>query len=414
MLSDDVVIAQELPIDAPLTPIEVGTDAGAPAAESLVNNDVPAARPGIFRRVGRGIYRATTWCFGVLSLVLALAVISWVPILQFASLGYLLEVCGRVARTGRLRDGWVGIDQGARMGGIAFGLALLLAPLVMLRMFARSARLIDTGGSRDALLTWLLVAMAVLGVIHFLSAMWRGGRVRNFLWPAPIRTLRIIREVLSHPLATYRTARDTTCAFLESLRLPYYLWLGARGALGGIIWLFIPVTILVLGRKLPALGVLGGILFGIVLLYLPFVQARFAAENRFGAMFEIRRTRRLFVRAPVMFVLALLLTLALAIPLYLTKVEMIPADAAWLACLVFVVFNWPARFITGWALARAARREHPRNFFIRQLARVGMLPIVAAYTLIVYLTQFTSWYGVVSIYAQHPFLVPVPFLAFEY
>jgi hypothetical protein len=29
---------------------------------------------------------------------------------------------------------------------------------------------------------------------------------------------------------------------------------------------------------------------------------------------------------------------------------------------------------------------------------------------IVYFTQFTSWHGVASLYEQHAFLLPVPFL----
>jgi hypothetical protein len=79
---------------------------------------------------------------------------------------------------------------------------------------------------------------------------------------------------------------------------------------------------------------------------------------------------------------------------------------------VFVVLNWPARFVSGWALARGAQRAEPRSFWLGLLSRLGMLPLVAAYTLIVFITQFTSWYGVASIYAQHPFLVPVPFFVF--
>ena len=34
----------------------------------------------------------------------------------------------------------------------------------------------------------------------------------------------------------------------------------------------------------------------------------------------------------------------------------------------------------------------------------------AFYVFIVYFTQYTSWHGVWSLYEQHSFLVPVPFL----
>ena len=39
-----------------------------------------------------------------------------------------------------------------------------------------------------------------------------------------------------------------------------------------------------------------------------------------------------------------------------------------------------------------------------------MLPVAIAYAAIVYFTQFTSWHGIASLYEQHAFLVPVPFL----
>ncbi len=39
-----------------------------------------------------------------------------------------------------------------------------------------------------------------------------------------------------------------------------------------------------------------------------------------------------------------------------------------------------------------------------------MVPVAAIYVVLVYLTQYLSWYGVWSLYEQHAFLVPVPFL----
>ena len=41
-----------------------------------------------------------------------------------------------------------------------------------------------------------------------------------------------------------------------------------------------------------------------------------------------------------------------------------------------------------------------------------MLPVVAAYVLIVFLAQYTSWGGLWSLYEQHAFLLPVPFLGY--
>src|SRR5262245_42125668 len=45
---------------------------------------------------------ALEWLFGVFSMIVGLSILAVVPIAQLASLGYLLEVSGRIARTGKL------------------------------------------------------------------------------------------------------------------------------------------------------------------------------------------------------------------------------------------------------------------------------------------------------------------------
>ena len=44
------------------------------------------------------------------------------------------------------------------------------------------------------------------------------------------------------------------------------------------------------------------------------------------------------------------------------------------------------------------------------LARTAAVPVVGMYVLIVYFTQYISWYDSWSLYEQHAFLLPVPFL----
>ena len=68
------------------------------------------------------------WLFGLASLLVGLSTLAALPILQFLSLGYLLESSARVARSGRLRDGFVGVRRAARVGGIAAGLWLATVP----------------------------------------------------------------------------------------------------------------------------------------------------------------------------------------------------------------------------------------------------------------------------------------------
>jgi hypothetical protein len=177
-----------------------------------------------------------------------------------------------------------------------------------------------------------------------------------------------------------------------------------------MIWLVVPVSILAASRKLPVLVLPGAILLGLVALPLPFLQAKFAAENRFRAMFGLRELRQRFQRAPWAFAFTIAVTLTAAVPLYLLKIEMIPRETVWLPSLVFLVFMFPARVLTGWAYSRSLRRDPPCHWFFRWTGRIAALPVVAIYVLIVFLSQYTAWRGVWSLYEQHAFLVPVPFL----
>jgi hypothetical protein len=143
-------------------------------------------------------------------------------------------------------------------------------------------------------------------------------------------------------------------------------------------------------------------------MHLPFLQAHFAAEGRFRALFAVRTVRRQFARAPVAFWAALLATLLFALPLYLLRIELPPRDIAWLPSLLFVVFIFPARLLTGWAVARARRRDQPRHWFFRWTGRLGIVPVVVVYALVVYLTQYLSWEGTRSLLEQHAVMVPAP------
>lgn len=394
--------------DAELCAVRMEAAAALPESAELVESlEEPQLvdERSRWRRLRDAIGTAAEWLFGAASLVLALSFLATYPVLQMLSLGYLLEAGGRIARTGRLRDGFVGVRKAARVGGLFFGVWLMLLPLRFASLMASSARLIEPESRADRGWSMALVVLTVLVGVHILGACWRGGRLRHFFWPAPIRLLRQLRQG-----GAYSRARDAVCEFVIGLRLPYYFWLGLRGFAGGLIWLFLPISLLAAGQKAPLLGFIGGFALVVVVIYLPFVQTRFAAENRFRAMFEIGPVRQWFRRAPVAFLTALGITLLFAVPLYLLKIEIIPREAAWLPSLVFVTFIYPTRLLTGWACGYAGRRERNRNWFLRQFARLGMLPVALLYVLIIYFTQFTSWHGVASLYEQHAFLVPVPFL----
>ena len=374
-------------------------------AESALPHDPPG--PGRLRRAGRKLASAGEWAFGVVALVLGLAILAAVPIVQFLSLGYLLESCGRVARSGRLRDGLIGVRRAARVGGLILGAWLVMLPPRLVASLADSAELLDPGGPVARRWRVGLMGLTVLLALHLVAACARGGKLRHFLWPFgnPIWLARRLRRG-----GLYAECRDATWDFLVALRLPHYFRLGLIGFLGTLAWLAIPATLIALGRGAPLVGIPGALILGLLAPTLPFLQARYAAEGRARALFELRAVRDRFRRAPWAFAAGSFATLLAAVPLYLLKIEMIPREAAWMPGLLFVAFLFPARLLVGWAYARSDRRASPRHWAFRAIARLGLLPAAAFYVLIVFLAQYTSWGGFATLYEQHAFLLPVPFL----
>lgn len=359
------------------------------------------------RRWAAALRRGAAAVFGGVSLLVGLSLLAGVPVLQFLGLGYLLEASRRVAVGGRFRDGWVGLAPAARLGGIAVGTYLVLVPLRFASSMRRDALLIDPHSTVAQSWHAALSLLTVLALVHLAVALLRGGRLRYFLWPQ-LNPLRIVRGLWRR--GGYASARDRLYQFVAELRLPYAMGLGVRGFLVGLAWLAVPVTLLAAGRSAPAVGWLGAALLVWVAMYLPFLQTHFAVENRLAAGFDWRLLRQLYGRAPWAHFVALLCTLLFAAPLYLLKIEMVSRDAAWLPGLLFVAFIFPARLLTGWAYGYAQRRPRPRGALVRWPASVLMLALAILYTVLVFFSQYTAWYGVWSMYEQHAFLLPAPFL----
>jgi hypothetical protein len=98
------------------------------------------------------------------------------------------------------------------------------------------------------------------------------------------------------------------------------------------------------------------------------------------------------------------------LPPFLLKIEFVEREIAGVESLVFVALIAPARLLAGWALGRGRRHTQPRFFLVRWLSRVGMLPLAFVYAIVVSLSRYTSWYGSWSLFEQHAFLLPAPFL----
>ena len=292
----------------------------------VISAQAPAA--GLLTRSWRWTMSLLDWVLGALALWGLLALCSVIPVLNFLSLGYLLEVSARVGRTGRWRDGFVGVRKAAVLGTMVAGVWLVTWPVKLMAILWRDAELIQPGGTvaRGCYHgVWVLLALTF---VHVLWACARGGKLVYFLWPRPLRVWRWLCAGQQ-----WRQLQASATDYVLRLRLPYYFWLGLRGFVGAALWLILPVGLLLLATRLPTGGAVlmsfaGGGLLLWVALHLPFLQARLAVTGDWAAVLQYKEVRRMFGRAPWAFWLALLVTLLLALPLYLLKIELTPKELA--------------------------------------------------------------------------------------
>jgi len=397
----------ELAPPAPAAPPAIPELPPPPPASSA---PISAAPNGV-QRIFRALVSAIDWLFGFITILGGVAAFSVLPGLNLVSLGYLLQASGRVAATGRIRDGFVGVRQASILGQMAFGIWLVLWPARIVSGFWRDADLIAPHGMAARHWRVGLIMVSIVTLWHIAWACFRGGRLRYFLWPAPVRFFRWLRA----PTGLSRRG-DAIADYLVGLHLPRLFWIGLRGGVGALAWLIVPVGALCAAPRLPPpaaalISLVGVFLLLLTIIYLPFLQANFARTGRFRSLFEVREVRALFQRAPIAFWLALLITLLFALPLYLLKIELPPRDLAWLPSVIFVAFILPARLLTGWAVSRGLRREQPRHAVFRWMGRLAVIPVAVVYVLFVYLTQYVSWNGRISLLEQHAFLVPAPLIA---
>ncbi len=401
----------------------------------------------------------TSRLFGIVSVIFLLAVAANIPIVQFLSFGYLLEVTGRLARRQKLRTAFIGLQKAARIGSAVLGAWLLLIPLRFASQFWLDAYLIDPSSPQTRLMRVLQIVLIVLTVAHIAAAWFCGGKLRYFFWPivAPFSfmvwiarrfagsskfrwVLRYTVGLLSpgivddicgvQPISdwflpailwkkilkggAYQSARDSVWDFFASLNLPYYFWLGLKGFIGTCCWLLIPTALLVMSTNLDGplavlTGVFGSLIAIPVFSILPFIQAHFAVDGRFDRFLEVRKVIKNMGRAPFSHILALLLTLLFALPLFLLKVEEIPTELLWTLSIVFVMFTWPARFVIGWAYGRGTVREQPHRWWIRYPVFMLAVPISFVFVFVLFFTRYITWNGAWSLVENHVFLLPAPF-----
>jgi len=429
----DVIAHPSQPVDA-----EVHTPHAALPAEVIVTDATRAAPPPIqddrrqraeslFGKLRRWVTTFLTWCMGMATLTVTLAGISSIPIVQLISLGYFLEASGRIARSGRFRDGFIGYRSAARFGTVAIGVWLTLIPIRLAANFSHAAFVIDANGAPAIVWRVGITVLTISLAMHAAAAVYCGGRLRDFFWPALIPysifsliwrkepmdkwfpPLKILAEFRQGKL--YSTARERLWSFISQLQIPTFFWLGLRGYVLTLMWIGIPALVMsstVTGAGAPPpLLFFGGLLMAWVVMYVPLLQAHFAAENDWRAMFQWRAVRQLFARAPIAILISITLTFVLPIPLYLAKIALTSRELTWIANILFVVSLLPSRWVAGWAMSRARRREKPRRAISRWTSRTLIAALAIAYVIItsVFASHLT-WEGGGSFFQQHAFLIP--------
>ncbi len=416
-LGDELRSAAELAV--PPGP-SVSDEPAPPRDLALPEEDNPGGwRLGPFPLPWKHPIRCGVWLvravFGLGSLVLLLAILAAIPIVNIAALGYLLEVEGRVARTGKIRNGFLLLDVAPRLGAIALGVYLWILPLRLVASARADAQIIDAGGPIARNLQLASVILWALISTHLCLALARGGSLWTFF--RPIKNLRWFRAQLREGHYWDR-ASDHVRDFVSRLQFRHHFLLGLKGFFVAFAWLVIPSAIFAAAKRpdgpSAVFPLIGGALLILAFSWVPFLQARFAATNNWRAGFQLGAVRKLFGHAPFAWLVTILLVYALALPVYLFKAFLLPPDALWPITLIFIVSNYPARVLTGWTYHRAVRRqaEGKRSWWITRTAiRIPlMLAVLTVYVFILYFTQFLGEHGRAELFKHHAFLLPWPYL----
>jgi hypothetical protein len=391
------------------------TDAASVATAASPSSGQPFGElppfPGLLRHPLRSVGWIVTVGIGLVSLVVLLAIVAAIPVANFAALGYMLEAQGRVVRSGRLRDGVPFAGALPRLGAIVLGSWAWLLAVRLVTQAAADAALVDPGG--PSALGWRRAQAFVVAAVglHLVAALFAGGSLVAFF--RPLRNVRRLAAAVRAGTA-WGTAADALGRVVDRIAPGRLFWLGLRGFAGGLLWLFLPTALFAALRDTTQpVGVLamlvGGVLLAFVLCWVPFLQARFAAEGRMRAFREVAAVRELWRRGPIAMLLAVAVLYALSLPLYLFKVLATPRDAVLFLTPIFILTIYPARLAVAWAVHWAASRPRRRWVAIRLVAAAVLLPLLAIYLFLLFFTPAIDALGRRVLFDHHAILLPTPF-----
>ena len=418
-------------------------DDSANAADAGESPDLPLG-PGSFPGIRRPL-RSLSWLFHVLLgvgfLLPLLAGLAAFPGLSLLSLGFMLEAESEVGRSGRLRSGFPLLPVSTRVGTIGLMVFLFLLPIMALSSVAGAQDVITRlSGLPPGGLKYLKIVLQLLVFSHLLLAIANGGSFGTFLSPFVVmfrliaHGFRVIggRRGLfdfQHPLGNLHQivlrVREGTFfsginlwadRLLNIFRPWHHLKVAFKAAVGALCWLVIPTLFLGAASSSPhenpaptaILSFIGGGLMIPVAAWLPLLQCHQAATGRFSAIFEVHAVREIISRVPLRWAISTILMYALAVPLYLSKIVLPPADAFWLFTPLFILVIYPTRILMGWVYGTGMRKTGRAMLVLRWPTKVFMLPLLGLYSLILFLLPLISEAGPQAMLENHAFLLPVP------
>ncbi|GEM_PF-2292970 len=350
-------------------------------------------------------YSATRFLGGLFGVGFVVAWLSTIPLLQIASLGFLVEATRRVSISGRLRDGIVGREKGWLVAKLMAGVALSLVPLNIASTIRYDAWLISPTSDQYANLRVIESILFVATILHLLGAGLCGGKLRHFVWPILLpwylasglakRVLRLswfryavqqtIGRLFPKTVENYyhlqrlsewfvpavllshlrkgtllSVASERFWDFVFSLRIGHYLKQGLVAFLGMVVWFAGPTLWLLIATRSAAAGAQGVCFFlglvhlFLVLSYFPLVHSRYCQTLDWRAYYQWRIAGRRFQYSPLRISVALLFSILLSSPLWLTRIAMIPYELWWVLSAVYVAMLWPTWTLWGWAWHHAS------------------------------------------------------------
>lgn len=379
----------------------------APVSDSVTSQHRGSLFQGLLNRIDslsalllRFYDRFWGQVFGLLGLVFLMAVVSTIPILQLAVLGFLIVSSGQVFRTGRFSAGRIGLGKGRRILSLFLGSYIVILPLKWVIFSYRSSLLINGPGPETNLwVPWGMV-LGLLTSLHLFGAILAGGRLFAFLWPVflpftiakftirlflrklglltrfqqlsvsylPQTTsqyLRMVPDHDRHPLSVLwerikngRVISEPAKEFwrlIPECRVGLLLWTGFQFVAGTVVWFSCPVLLLTLSLHVDGFGAATAIyVFGIICLaacvnYFPFTCLCFAKTRDWKSFWFGWSSSKIFSASPFRLTLVMFVCLLFSVPVMLFRIEMIPFGLWWILAIPAFVMSWIVWGLWGWA-----------------------------------------------------------------